>query len=196
MRRAPSIDLKHDAPTLVCAKTGGRQRDHRRTAWVSGAGEFHPRALPKPDVNLSAHPAPSIEPYSNGFALVMQLLPSPVGRLPRQDTAAPSVQSHYRTFHPYYGLLRPYAPHRYSGSRGGFPLERLPWHRDDRFPRSATEPDPGSRRLQAGPRSGRASGLRPNSAGRPLPSLRFRRRPVNFGTSSAVRFSLVSPDLT
>src|ERR1039458_3994279 len=37
---------------------------------------------------------------SNGFALVMRLLPSPVGRLPQQDTAAPSVQSHYRTFIP------------------------------------------------------------------------------------------------
>ena len=30
----------------------------------------------------------------------MRLLPSPVGRLPRQDTAAPSVQFHYRTFVP------------------------------------------------------------------------------------------------
>src|SRR6516165_9888738 len=37
---------------------------------------------------------------SNGFALVMRLLPSLVGRLPRQDTAAPSVQPHYRTFSP------------------------------------------------------------------------------------------------
>ena len=37
---------------------------------------------------------------SNGFALIMQLLPSPVGRLPKQDTAAPSVQPHYRTFSP------------------------------------------------------------------------------------------------
>src|SRR6516165_6147826 len=37
---------------------------------------------------------------SNGFALIMRLLPSPVGRLPKQDTAAPSVQPHYRTFSP------------------------------------------------------------------------------------------------
>jgi hypothetical protein len=110
---------------------------------------------------------------------------SPFGPVPLQD------------LHPYYGLLRPCAPHRYSGSRGGFPLERLPSHRDDRFPRSATEPDPGSRRLQAGCRSGRAPGLRPNSSRRPLPSPRFRHRPVNFGTSSAVRLrsSLrISPD--
>ncbi len=29
---------------------------------VSGAGELHPRALPEPYVNLSAHTAPSVEP--------------------------------------------------------------------------------------------------------------------------------------
>jgi hypothetical protein len=44
---------------------------------------------------------------SNGFALVMRLLPSPVGRLPRQDTAAPSVQSHYRIFTPTTGCSAP-----------------------------------------------------------------------------------------
>jgi hypothetical protein len=44
---------------------------------------------------------------SNGFALVMRLLPSPVGRLPRQDTEAPSVQSHYRTFAPTTGCSAP-----------------------------------------------------------------------------------------
>ena len=29
---------------------------------VSSAGESHPHALPKPDVNVSAHPAPIIQP--------------------------------------------------------------------------------------------------------------------------------------
>ena len=29
---------------------------------VSGPREFHPRALSEPDVNLSAHPAPIIQP--------------------------------------------------------------------------------------------------------------------------------------
>jgi hypothetical protein len=74
---------------------------------ASGAAEFHRRALSEPDVNLSAHPAPSIQPCSNGFAVVMRLLPSPVGRLPQQDTAAPSVQSHYRTFAPTTGCSAP-----------------------------------------------------------------------------------------
>jgi hypothetical protein len=44
---------------------------------------------------------------ANGFALVTQLLPSPVGHLPQQDTAAPSVQSHYRTFIPTMGCSAP-----------------------------------------------------------------------------------------
>src|SRR5271166_4883799 len=76
---------------------GVGRRPRRR---ASGAAESHRRALPEPDVNLSAHPAPSIQPCSNGFALVTRLLPSPVGRLPRQDTAVPSVQFHYRTVSP------------------------------------------------------------------------------------------------
>src|SRR3954471_12648361 len=34
----------------------------RRTVGVSSPGESHPQALAEPDVNLSAHPAPIIEP--------------------------------------------------------------------------------------------------------------------------------------
>ena len=44
---------------------------------------------------------------SNGFALITRLLPSPVGRLPKQDTAAPSVQPHYRAFNPTTGSSAP-----------------------------------------------------------------------------------------
>jgi len=36
--------------------------------WLSGPGESHPQALPKPDVNLSTHPAPTDQPWANGFA--------------------------------------------------------------------------------------------------------------------------------
>jgi hypothetical protein len=39
---------------------------------VSSPGEFHPQALPDPDVNLSAHPAPIDQPIS-GFT--QRLLP-------------------------------------------------------------------------------------------------------------------------
>jgi hypothetical protein len=65
--------------------------------------------------------------------------------------------------------------------------------RDDRFPRSTTEPDPGSRRLQAGRRSGRTPGLRPNSSRRPLPSPRFRHRPVNFGVTGVTVTLYLTP---
>ena len=112
-------------------------------------------------------------------------------------TPQPLRSSPITDLHPYYGLLRPCAPHRYSGSCGGLPLGSLPSHRGDRFPRSTKEPDLDSRHLQAGCRLGRASGLRPNSSRAPLPSPRFRHRPVNFGTSSMVRSrsSLqISPD--
>jgi hypothetical protein len=48
-----------------------RQRSFGSPAWIgdqrgtepgaSGAAEFHRRALSEPDVNLSVHPAPSIQ---------------------------------------------------------------------------------------------------------------------------------------
>src|SRR3954464_6802762 len=43
----------------------------------------------------------------NGFAVATELLPLPVGSEPRRNTAAPSVQSHYRTFHPTTGCSAP-----------------------------------------------------------------------------------------
>ena len=88
-------------------------------------------------------------------------------------------------------------PHRYSCPCRDLPLELLPYQRSDRFPRSTKEPDLDSRHLQAGCRSSRTPRLRPNSSQGPLPSPQFRHRPVNFGTSSAVRLrsSLqISPD--
>ena len=129
----------------------------------------------------------------------MRLLPSPVGVACRSRIPQPLRSSPITGPSPLLRAAPPLCPASvYTALAGDFPLELLPSHRDDRFPRSATEPDPGSRhRLQAGCRSGRASGLRPNLSRRPLPSLRFRHRPVNFGTSSAVRLrsSLrISPD--
>src|SRR5437016_3036599 len=95
-------------------------------------------------------------------------------------------------------LLRaapPLCTQRYSGSCGDLPLELLPSHRDDRFPRSATEPDPGSRRLQAGAaRTGLQGSARacPEATTFPpvsTPSCEFRH--VISGS-----LALVSPDLT
>jgi hypothetical protein len=77
---------------------------------ASRPGEFHPQALPEPCVNLSIHTAPDVRPptkASNGLALPTKLLPSPVGLGPRLNNAAPSVQSHYRTFNPTTGCSAP-----------------------------------------------------------------------------------------
>ncbi len=65
---------------------------------------------------------------------------------------------------PYYELFCPCVPHRYFGTCEDRPLDPFPWHRDDRFSRSMQEPGPDSRRLSAGCRLGRASGLRPSSS--------------------------------
>jgi hypothetical protein len=84
-------------------------------------------------------------------------------------TGWPRVEAEHRNpfgpaplqhLHPYYGLLCPCAPLWYSGPCGDRPLGLLPSHRSDRFPRSMQEPVPGSRRLRAGCRVSRASGLR------------------------------------
>ena len=49
------------------------------------------------------------------LCLVHGLVPSPVGSRLRLNNAAPSVQPHLQSLHPYYELLRPCAPRRYSG---------------------------------------------------------------------------------
>src|SRR5882672_2848618 len=45
-----------------------------------------------------------------------------------------------QSLRPYYGPLRPCAPHRYSRPRGFGRLRLLPLHRSDRFSRSVQEP--------------------------------------------------------
>src|SRR3954471_2986010 len=100
---------------------------------------------------------------SNGFALSTELLPLPVGPGPRLNNAVPSVQSHYGTS----SLLRtapPLCPASVLWSLRLLPLGPLPLHRDDRFSRSIQEPDPTSRRLNAGCRAGSFPGLLPCSS--------------------------------
>ena len=145
---------------------------------LGSSGSQYPAVFERLCLGHAAPPVTGWPPASAGHR-------SPFGPVPLQN------------LHPYYGLLRPCAPHRYSGSCGGLPLELLPWHRGDRFPRSTKEPDPGSRRLQAGAaRAGLQGSAQTHPRGHYLPSW-FRHRPVNFGTSSAVRLrsSLrISPD--
>jgi hypothetical protein len=67
----------------------------------------------------------------------------------KPDNATPSVQFHYRTFLPTTGGSVP-VPRIGTLILVDSPLEFLPYHRDDRFPRSAQEPGSDSRYLYAG----------------------------------------------
>ena len=56
------------------------------------------QALTEPDVNLSVHPALIIQPMTKRLCFTQRLLPSLVDLSIKLDTAAPSLQFHYRTF--------------------------------------------------------------------------------------------------
>ena len=122
------------------------------------AGESHPHSPTEPYVNLSAHTARLIRSEVKATdVLATKRSSQRTGCLKAKSWMRypPSLQSHYRTFITTTRVLRPCVPHRYSGTRGGFPLVRLPLHRDDRFPRSTSEPGSSSRHLYAGRRLGR-----------------------------------------
>jgi hypothetical protein len=68
---------------------------------LSSAGEFHPRALQEPYVNLSIHTAlliQSVELPTTNFVLYKQFLPFLVGHLIRPDKLTPSLHLHYTDF--------------------------------------------------------------------------------------------------
>jgi hypothetical protein len=66
--------------------------------------ESHARALPDPCVNLSIHTAPDVQPLAHAASSFTSSTGSSccqlasVGRWPRLNNAAPSLQPHYRTF--------------------------------------------------------------------------------------------------
>ena len=100
------------------------------------------------------------------------------------EHAIPSVQSHYRTFIP---TTICSAPVPRIGTLILADLGRLPLHRGDRFSRSVQEPDPASRRLHAGCRSGSLQ-ANPRAYSGSSTYLGFRHHLWHFNTSSAVRF--------
>ena len=67
---------------------------------LSRAGESD--AARSDDISLASYGSrcSAISMLRNGLAVATELLPSPVGPEPRRNTAAPSVQSGYRTFVP------------------------------------------------------------------------------------------------
>ena len=126
----------------------------RSTDESSSPGEFHPQALTDPDVTVSRHPALIIpSPFPAKPCLIARFLPSLVDQALRPDDPTPSLHPHYRDFNtttswsatvPRIGTLTLVGP----------PLGFLPYHRNDRFPRSTQEPGSGSRHLYAGRRPG------------------------------------------
>ena len=121
----------------------------------SSPGEFHPQALTDPDVTVSRHPALIIQPpvHSQRLCLTPWFLPLLVDQIARPDDPTPSLHLHYRDFNT---TARWSAPVPRIGTLilVGPPLGFLPYHRNDRFPRSTQEPDSGSHHLYAGRRPG------------------------------------------
>ncbi len=111
--------------------------------------------------------------------------------------------------HRYYEAVRLCAPHRYSGPRGfnhlgnslsrpaaGNPATGPAAARDDRFPRSMQEPEPGSRHLHAGRHPG-SKQVSPRLIPGQDPKPGFRHRLRAFDTSSVDRLrspSWLTPD--
>ena len=144
--------------TFALPISDGRIRTNLRqslTAEVSGAGEPPPCALTDTDVNLSAHPAPIIQPsvFPNDFAFFTGSSHKMVDQTVRPDDPTPSLHPHYRDLNTTASWS---APVSRIGTLTlvGPPLGFLPYHRNDRFPRSTQEPGSGSRHLYAGRRPG------------------------------------------
>jgi hypothetical protein len=91
--------------------------------------------------------------YLKGLALYNKILPFLVVSSIKPNNTAPSLHLHYRDF---ITTTNCSAPVLRIATRilMGPPLGFLPWHRNDRFPRSTQEPDSRSHHLYAGRRSG------------------------------------------
>ena len=127
---------------------------------VSNPEESHLRVLSEPDLNVSAHPAPIIQPpaLSERLCFLHGLLPFRVDSKIELNDAAPLLHSHYKSFNTTTGCSAP-VPRIGTLLLVGPPLGVLPSHRSDRFPRSTQEPEPRSRRLNAGRHPGHKQAL-------------------------------------
>jgi hypothetical protein len=117
---------------------------------ISSPGEFHPHALSEPDLRLSPHPAPIIQPLYVFFcSLVPPLLPRlTAGQNGKHNPFAPCP---LQALHHYYELFRPCSLHRYFHPCGSttwsFLLTSM-----SRFPSSIEKPVLGSCQLYTGHR--------------------------------------------
>src|SRR4051794_37183833 len=97
------------------------QGEDRRTS--SSGGDLHPSALSEPDVRLSPHPAPTLQPPARNrkrLCLRHRLLPRWLaGLLGRSVGSLPSTG--VTRLRRYYEPVRPCASHRYSAPQGSAP---------------------------------------------------------------------------
>ena len=90
-----------------------------RSAWSSSGGESHPSALPEPDVKLSLHPAPTLQPLissggvASGTGSSHFWLTSTLGQ-----RAGPLRSTRVTRLPRYCEPVRPFASHRYSAPHG------------------------------------------------------------------------------
>jgi hypothetical protein len=92
--------LDENVENFTLGIRGRPQIDHRAIDFQiesSGPGELHPQALTDPDVSVSTHPAPTVQPV-NGFALPEGSSRMAVDLSIKPNSVAPSLQRHYSTF--------------------------------------------------------------------------------------------------
>src|SRR4029453_9604267 len=88
-------EFRHRAPEMPLAErnqpiqTFFFDRSHES----SSAGESHPRALPEPDVKLSPHPAPTIQPPASRRAATGQRAAGPVARCAPASAWTPALDA-------------------------------------------------------------------------------------------------------
>jgi hypothetical protein len=70
---------------------------------LSGAGESHPCALPEPDVNLSIHPAPIVQPVTKRFCFIHVSPPLAGCSRSQAGRRHPFGPVPLQNFPPYYG---------------------------------------------------------------------------------------------
>ena len=132
-------------PAICVCPQNARMKKFDRS-WVSSAGEFHPRALSEPDVNLSAHTAPAVEPparqepgASAGLASLIGSSHCWLTRRVRSYNITPSLHPFLGDFLATTGDSAPVQRFR-TLILVGPPLGFLRSHRCSRFPRSTQLP--------------------------------------------------------
>ena len=119
-RNGRSVTWASLIPVLACMSRIVVSDFACRFPLASRPGDSHPQALPEPCVNLSIHTAPDAQPLTNDVkqpCLVHRAPPVTGWLWASAEQCGPFGPVPLQNLQPYYGPLRPCAPHRYSGPR-------------------------------------------------------------------------------